>query len=92
MDDRDVLAAIRANHLKANISGYEAGDCPIHWDRAWIDPGGTIFGPGPYAKVPVTLMDDDEIVIRVYPPARLRKRLAKLWHRSAHHRREESSE
>lgn len=94
MSDADVVAAIKANHLKANISGYEAGidGAVIHWDRAWIDPG---FGgdSGPYAKVPITLhwdppilaagmtFDTDEIVVRVYPPERLRRRLAKEWAR-----------
>jgi hypothetical protein len=78
--DAEVLDAIRANHLKANISVAEA-EGRAHWDRAWIDRGGTIFGAGPYAKVPVSLMQDgvvvDEIVVRVYPPERLRKRLAR---------------
>ena len=56
MTDAEVLAAIQANHLKANISSYEEGmdGAVIHWDQAWIDPG---FGgdSGPYAKVPITL-------------------------------------
>lgn len=84
MTDAETVAAIRAKHLKANISGYEKGvDNPIiHWDKAWIDPGGAVFGSGPYAKVPITLRWEDgaymdELVIRVYPPERLRKRLAK---------------
>jgi hypothetical protein len=74
--DAEVIAAIRQTHLKANIAGYEAQGATLHWDRAWVDPGGVIWGPGPYAKVPVT-REGDEIVIRVYPPERLRRRLAK---------------
>jgi hypothetical protein len=108
MTDTEIVAAIRANHRKANIAGYEAGvdGAEIHWDRAWIDPG---LGGGLYAKVPITLHftpeqaaswrdfiqsiraergmtpealpegygESDEIVVRVYPPARLRRRLTK---------------
>jgi len=47
------------------------------WDRlvlehAWVDPGGTIFGPGPYLKVPAPILDEDgqecdEVVLRLYP-------------------------
>jgi hypothetical protein len=80
MTDADVLAAIRANHIKANIAHYEAGQerAVIHWDRAWLDGvGGSI-----YAKVPITSPewgDDDEIVVRVRPPARLLSRIAARW-------------
>lgn len=86
MTDAEVLAVIRTRHLKANIGDYEK-DPPVervtvHWDRAWLDPGGTLFGPGPYAKVPISLLDfHDEIVVRVYPPAALRRRLAREWQR-----------
>jgi hypothetical protein len=84
MTDADVIAAIRANHLEANLSNrYYVRH---HWDRAWVDPGGTIFGPGPYVKLPVDLATNDEpnspteeVTIRVYAPARLRRRLARLW-------------
>lgn len=90
MTDAEVIAAIRANHLKANIrSPYYVRH---YWDRAWLDPGGTIFGDGPYVKLPVDWRrydfgdprgdETDEVVIRVYAPARLRRRLAKLWVRS----------
>jgi hypothetical protein len=74
MTDAEVIAAIRKDHLKANIAEYES-HYAVHWDRARVDPGGTIFGPGPYLKVPVSY-GGDELVIRVYPPARLRRRLA----------------
>ncbi len=94
MDDFDVTAAIRANHLKANIARFEAcPDTTVHWDATeehpvvvdgvplyvTIDPGGTIFGDGPYLKVPVTGEGWDGTRHRVYPPARLRRKLAKLW-------------
>ncbi len=80
--EADVIAAIRARHLKANI------DSPYyvrhHWDRAWVDPGGTIFGEGPYVKLPVDWAiygperpETEEVTIRVYAPARLRRRLAR---------------
>jgi len=78
----EIVAAIRASHLKG--SGVEGTDRIVHWDRAFVDPGGTIpFGLGPYAKVPITLLTEngqpiDEITVRVYPPERLRRRLAKL--------------
>ena len=70
MTDAEVIAAIRANHLKASWPH------PVHWDQAWVDPGGTIWGEGPYLKVPV---GHDGVVVRVYPPERLRKRLNTLW-------------
>jgi hypothetical protein len=88
MTKADMIAALRANHLKANVGWIEAlGDRPmhvsgapivIHWDRAWIDPGGTVFGPGPYLHVPITSFwgAGEETTHRVYPPARLRRRLA----------------
>jgi hypothetical protein len=87
-----VIAAIRRNHLKADIGWIEdqgehpvhpSNDCPIviHWSRAWVDPGGTIFGDGPYLHVPIEGYwghsgKAEETVHRVYPPARLRRRLA----------------
>ena len=89
LTDAEVIAAIRANHLKANIGGYENAhfdmeNVTIHWERAWVARGGTVFGKGPYLKVPITRrgyrsFQDDEIVIRVYPPERLRKKLAREW-------------
>lgn len=77
----EIVAAIRRSHLKG--SGVDGTDRTVHWDRAYVDPGGTIFGPGPYAKVPITLLSEsgqpiDEITVRVYPPERLRRKLAKL--------------
>jgi hypothetical protein len=85
LSDAEVIAAIQANHLKANISAYEEGmhDAVVHWDRAYLDS----MGPGSlYAHVPITLTDiSDEIVVRVYPPERLRKRLAQRWTGMARH-------
>lgn len=82
MTDRDVIAAIRANHLKANIATCECDPkCwgrPL-WSKAWVDRGGTIFGPGPYLHVPIRGGDRDGTVQRVYAPARLRRRLARSW-------------
>jgi hypothetical protein len=95
MSDSEVIAAIRACHLKANIGWIEdMGRRPkhqngrpivIHWDQAWVDPGGTIFGHGPYLHVPITnyWSEDEETVHRVYAPARLQRRLAKRWCRRA---------
>lgn len=82
MSDAEVIAAIRANHLKANIWHFEAD--PERWgrpawERAWIDGGGTIFGAGPYLKVPIEGGEWDGTTRRVYAPARLRRRLAKMW-------------
>jgi hypothetical protein len=82
--DREVIEAIRADHLAANISNrYYVRH---HWDRAWVDPGNTMFGLGPYVKLPVDWANSDdpadgtcEVVIRVYAPVRLRRRLAKQW-------------
>ncbi len=83
MSDAEVIAAIRANHLKANIRNR----CYVrhYWDQAWLDKGGTIFGPGPYVKLPVDWLvrdgsdETDRVTIRVYPPARLRRQLTKKW-------------
>ena len=72
MTDAEVITAIKANHLRANVSWLEQAGGTLDWDRAVLDPGGTIFGPGPYAQVPTTM---DDAWIRVYPPERLRKRL-----------------
>ena len=98
LTSEQVLTAIRANHLKANIGAYERGlhGAELHWDRAWVDS----MGPGSiYATVPVTLWFTpqeqehyktlvglepppcDEIVVRVYPPARLARQLAARWQR-----------
>lgn len=83
--DAEVIAAIRQTHLKANIADFERDETwSIHWDRATVDPGGTIFGEGPYLKVPVTTwVIDDDRVIRVYAPARLRRRLQQLLSHAA---------
>jgi hypothetical protein len=81
--DAEVIAAIRTNHLRANIGQFE--DDPnsvVHWDEAWIDPGGGVFGLGPYLKVPVSsplCLDGAKLPHRVYPPARLQRKLARAW-------------
>ncbi len=76
LTDAEVIAAIRENHLTANIRDeYIVRE---YWGEATVDPGGTIFGPGPYVKLPVQRFIE-RVVIRVYPPARLRKRLQKQW-------------
>ena len=83
MTDADVISAVRANHLKANISNQYY--VRHYWDEAWVDPGGTVFGAGPYVKLPVDQLfrvgseETDRVVIRVYAPERLRKRLAAKW-------------
>lgn len=70
-----LIAAIRTHHLRVNIAQYEADPTArILWHRARIDPGGTLFGPGPYLKVPVWI-GRERTVHRVYPPAWLRRRL-----------------
>ena len=80
MIESAVIAAIRQCHLKANISTLRAtfphGDILLRWDLATLDPGGTLWGRGPYVKLPVE-NGGDRIVIRVYAPARLRRRLEK---------------
>src|SRR5688500_1181596 len=50
MTDKEVIAAIQKNHLKANIDQFEREPDVWgrpDWSKAWLDPGGTIFGPGP---------------------------------------------
>ena len=76
MTDADIIAAIRQCHRKANIG--ESGVADPCWDEAWVDRGGTVFGPGPYLHVPVDYFGE-RITIRVYAPARLRRTLAKAW-------------
>lgn len=74
---QQIIAAIRQQHLQANIAEYEQDPAvTIHWDQASVVPGWSIFGTGPYLHVPVSLADGDRVVIRVYPPERLRKTLA----------------
>ena len=91
MTDADVIAAIRACHLKANIGWMEQHPkMRVHWTATkerpvngdlyvTVDPGGTIFGPGPYIKVPVSGMGWEGTRHRVYAPERLRKRIAARW-------------
>ncbi len=80
MTDADVIAAIRKMHLKANIAEIERDPaCTVHWNQATVDIGGTIFGPGPYLHVPISGQGWDGTRRRVYPPARLQRRLTKRW-------------
>jgi len=87
MGETQIIAAIRANHLKANIGWIEdKGRRPrhsttrrpitIHWDRAWLDGGGA--SGWYYLHVPITGYwgGDEETTHRVYPPARLRRKFA----------------
>jgi hypothetical protein len=49
-----------------------------YWDRAYLDPGGTIWGPGPYLKLPYgDGAPKWEAVTRVFVPSRLRR--CKTW-------------
>lgn len=76
MTDAEIIAAIRAEHEPWDIDVWEASPVlRVRWDRASVDPGGTVFGPGPYLHVPVE-GEDDEWSVRVYPPESLRRRLA----------------
>lgn len=82
MTDAEVIDAVRADHLHANIA--DATIRRVHWDGATVDPGGSLFGPGPYLKVPAdrqfnTRGDTERVTIRVYAPARLRRKLAAKW-------------
>lgn len=83
--DAEIIALIRASHLKANIGCVERDKVSsiIHWDEAWVDPGGSIFGPpgAPYLKVPVTsrlFSDTDKLPRRVYATARVRRQLQRM--------------
>lgn len=87
MTDKDVIVAIQQNHRRANIRNREY--VRHHWDAAWVDKGGTVFGPGPYVHLPVDMLiregsaETERVTIRVYAPERLRKRLAKAWNPEA---------
>jgi hypothetical protein len=79
---RQVIAAIRRQHLRANIAPCERNPRQWgrpEWARAVVDPGRTIFGPGPYLHVPIRGGELDGMWIRVYPPERLRRQLAAAW-------------
>lgn len=79
LTDADIIAAIRNKHKRANL-GYEKMDeFTVQWDEAWVDPGGTIFGPGPYLKVPIHHKGKYYCAVRVYAPERLRRSLAERW-------------
>ena len=60
MNDLEVIAAIRANHLKANIAELEKAGFEMQWEKAYLDHGGTISGPGPYVKLPCRLRYDTQ--------------------------------
>lgn len=82
MTRAQVIAAIRRHHLKANIDAFERHPRTFgrpQWTKAWVDPGGTVWGDGPYLKVPIAGGQWDGTVQRVYPPARLRRRLQRLY-------------
>jgi hypothetical protein len=84
--DREVLAAIRKSHYRAPYekrSEWDPKAPRLQWGAAWIDPGGVVFGLGPYAKVPVVEWNEEKgqwvpygsrgegatggVVVRVYP-------------------------
>lgn len=78
MTDADVIAAIRACHLKANIDEFEREPEKWgrpDWDRAWVDGGREWV----YLHVPIVGGECgmDGTAQRVYPPARLSRKLAK---------------
>ena len=81
MTDVEIIAAIRGSHLKVNIAEYERDLwAAVLWDRAHVDVGSVLFGPGPYLHVPIEA-NGEHFVVRVYPTARLRRRLEKAWGR-----------
>ena len=47
------MSKTRRVKVKAPAFMTMHGRQPI-WGCAWVDPGGTIFGPGPYLKLPCT--------------------------------------
>lgn len=82
MTDQDVIDAIRDRHLPCEwpLEPGPDADYRVDWDDATVDPGGTVFGPGPYLHVRIEMADgSDEWVIRVYPPEPLRQHLAAAW-------------
>lgn len=79
MTVRDVISAIRRNHLQSNIDEFERQPRkwgkPL-WSKAWIDGGGDWI----YLHVPIKGGEWDGTAQRVYPPARLRRHLAaQFW-------------
>ena len=78
MTRKQVIAAIVANHLRANIDIFE--DDPKQWGRpvwskAWLDGRGAYL----YLHVPIKGGVWNGTEQRVYPPARLRLKLANLY-------------
>jgi hypothetical protein len=77
MTKAEVIAAIVANHLKANIDHFEREPerwgRPV-WERAWLDGCPACY----YLHVPIEGGEWDGTQQRVYPPARLRRKLARL--------------
>jgi hypothetical protein len=70
----------------ANLKRWRVPD----WSRAWVDPGGTIFGPGPYLHVPDRHVSDpweedpeDDVSRRVYCPYGYPEEGVRFWVREA---------
>lgn len=83
LTDADMIRLIQQHHHRTNIGPHE--DDPsarIQWEKAWVDPGGSIFAGCPYLHVPVFQPGWSEPgwdpVRRVYPNARAQRLIAAI--------------
>jgi hypothetical protein len=48
--------------------GMESDHVSHDWNAAWVDPGGTIWGPGPYLKLPFKWPTGEDGAERIFCP------------------------
>jgi hypothetical protein len=79
MTDQEVIEAVQLNALEWRhmVAGQIVWE---RWEEATVDPGGSLWGPGPYVKLPVDVVyedgTEDLITVRVHPREWIRRILA----------------